>query len=245
MLHFAVCEDEEVCREGLVRELEAWAREEQEVCSVEQFPTADAFLFAWEERKDTDVLLLDIEMPGMDGMALAKKLRGMGERLGIIFVTGNPEFALEGYDLEAVSYIVKPIKRERLHMALNRARERGAHREAILAPLSAGEVEKVYLSDICCLEGSGHETLIWKRDGGSLSCRTGLRQMEQEIEERSEAFFKPHSSFLINLGRVDKIGKKEIRMENRMLVPVARGKWEPLNQAYMAYFRREARREAD
>lgn len=130
-------------------------------------------------------------------------------------------------------------------MALNRARERGAHREAILAPLSAGEVEKVYLSDICCLEGSGHETLIWKRDGGSLSCRTGLRQMEQEIEERSEAFFKPHRSFLINLGRVDKIGKKEIRMENRMLVPVARGKWEPLNQAYMAYFRREARREAD
>ena len=140
---------------------------------------------------------------------------------------------------------MKPVKRQRLWAALDRARERIAHRAAIIVALFGGEVEKVYLSDICCLEGSGHETLIWKRDGGSLSCRTGLRQMEQGIEERSEAFFKPHRSFLINLGRVDKIGKKEIRMENRMLVPVARGKWEPLNQAYMAYFRREARREAD
>lgn len=243
MLHFAVCEDEEACREGLARELKVWAREEKQVCSVELFPTADAFLFAWEEKKDTDVLLLDIEMPGMDGMDLARKLRGMGERMGIIFVTGNPEFALEGYDLEAVSYIVKPIKKERLRMALARARERAAHREAILVPLSAGEVEKVYLSDICCLESSGHDTLIWKRDGENLSCRAGIRQLEQELEEKSDAFFKPHRSFLINLGRVDKIGKKEIRMENRMLVPVARGKWEPLNQAYMAYFRRQSYRE--
>ena len=65
-------------------------------------------------------------------MALARKLRQMVDSVSIIFVTGNPDFALEGYDLEAVSYIVKPVKRQRLWAALDRARERIAHRAAII-----------------------------------------------------------------------------------------------------------------
>ncbi|MCI9652109.1 MAG: response regulator [Lachnospiraceae bacterium] len=69
---------------------------------------------------------------GADGMALARKLRQMGDSVSIIFVTGNPDFALEGYDLEAVSYIVKPVKRQRLWAALDRARERIVHRAAII-----------------------------------------------------------------------------------------------------------------
>ena len=69
---------------------------------------------------------------GTDGMALARKLRQMGDSVSIIFVTGNPDFALEGYDLEAVSYIVKPVKRQRLWAALDRARERIVHRAAII-----------------------------------------------------------------------------------------------------------------
>ncbi len=221
-------------------------------CSVELYPSADAFLFAWEERKDTDILLLDIEMPGTDGMALARKLRQMGKPVSIIFVTGNPDFALEGYDLEAVSYIVKPVKRQRLWAALDRARERVSGRAAILAPLFGGEMEKVYVSDICCLEGDGHDCILWKRDGEKLICKSGIRQIEQELmekghsteEERSRpcgsSFFKPHRSYCINLEHVERIGKKEIRMDNRMTVPIARGKWEELSRAYMDYFRRQS-----
>ena len=87
-------------------------------------------------------------MPGTDGIALAKKLRQMGDSVSIIFVTGNPDFALEGYDLEAVSYILKPVKRQRLWAALSRARERVAHRKSIIVALFGGEVEKVYQVDL-------------------------------------------------------------------------------------------------
>lgn len=240
MLHFAICDDERTVLEGLGREVEEWARAGQEACSVELFDTADAFLFAWEEKKNTDVLLLDIEMPGTDGVALARKLRSMGERLSIIFVTGNPDFALEGYDLEADSYIVKPLERKRLWTALDRARERMRHREALLVALSAGEAERVYVSDICFLESDGHSTILWKKDGAKLECRASIRQLEQELEEMSDAFFKPHRSYFINLGYVERISKKDVRMENQKLIPVARGKWEALNQAYLKYFRRQS-----
>ena len=179
-------------------------------------------------------------MPGTDGIALAKKLRQMGDSVSIVFVTGNPDFALEGYDLEAVSYILKPVKRQRLWAALSRARERVAHRKSIIVALFGGEVEKVYLSDICCLESDGHDCILWKSDGGKLVCKSGIRQLEQELMETGHSFFKPHRSYCISLEHVERIGKKEIRMDNRMTVPIARGKWEELNRAYMEYFRRQS-----
>lgn len=240
MIHFAICDDEKAVLSDLEREVGDWAGEKKEAYSVELYTSADAFLFAWEERKDTDVLLLDIEMPGMDGIALARKLRGMGERISIIFVTGNPDFALEGYDLEAVSYIVKPLKRDRLWAALDRAGEQMRRREALIVPLSGGEVERVYVSDICYLESDGHGTIVWKRDGSRLTCKAGIQQLEQDLEENKDTFFKPHRSYLIHLGCVERISRKDVQMENQALVPIARGKWEALNQAYLQYFRRKS-----
>lgn len=237
MLRVAICDDDKILLGVLEREVRFWARERQEPCSVEPFAAAEAFLFAWEEKKDMDVLLLDIEMPGMDGLKLARLMRGKGDRTGIIFVTGNPEYALEGYDLEAVSYLVKPVKRERLHTALDRAREKAGRGNAILAPVCAGEVERVYVSDIWFLEGAGHETILRKRDGADIVCKARLQVLEQELTEKSEAFFKPHRSYLINLEHVERITKKEIQMEGGVLIPIARGKWESLNRAYMVYYR--------
>ena len=237
MLHVAICDDDRVLLENLKQEVELWAREEQVACSVELFATADAFLFAWEDKKDTEVLLLDIEMPGMDGMELARKLRRKGERLVIIFVTGNPDFALEGYDLEAVSYLVKPVKRDRLRAALSRAVRQTGGREALLVAVAAGEVEKVYVSDICLLESSNHETILRLRDGRSIACKETIRQLEQELEEKSDAFFRLHRSYMINLGYVERMTKRDVKMEDGTLVPVARGKSEKLYLTYMRYFR--------
>ncbi len=199
MLHVAVCDDERTALQELAEEVRRWAEAEGEACSVETFASADAFWFVWEERKDLEVLLLDIEMPGMDGMELARRLRQAGEPIGIIFVTGNPDFALEGYDLEAVSYVMKPVRRERLHAALSRARERMARRAAVLLPLSGGELERLYIADICCLESDGHASIVWKKDGTKLVSKMGIQQLEQELENCSDAFFKPHRSYFINL----------------------------------------------
>lgn len=238
MLHVAICDDDKVLLKELEREVELWAKERQLTYTVELFATGDAFLFSWEEKRDIDILLLDIEMPGMDGMELAKRLRQRGERISIIFVTGNPDFALDGYDLEAVSYLVKPVKRDRLRAALDRAVRLSGSREALLVSVSAGEMEKVYVSELCLLESMDHETVLYTRDGGSIVCKEPLRQLEQELAGKQDAFFRPHRSYLINLGFVERITRKDVQMENGMLIPIARGKREELNQAYMRYFRR-------
>ncbi len=86
-----------------------------------------------------DVLLLDIHMPGLDGMQLAAQLRQRAEPPRVVFVTAHAEHALRAFDLDAVDYLTKPVKRDRLQAALQRVAQRLGPRAG--APAAAGEVE--------------------------------------------------------------------------------------------------------
>jgi two-component system response regulator AlgR len=86
-----------------------------------------------------DVLLLDIHMPGLDGMQLAAQLRQRARPPAVVFVTAHAEHALRAFDLDAVDYLTKPVKRDRLHAALQRVAQRLAPREAAPGPADAGE----------------------------------------------------------------------------------------------------------
>ena len=165
MLRIAICDDEQEAVESHKKAVEAALGLCRAVGEIITYTRSDnLFCDIVEDGFHFDLILLDIEMPGMDGMELARLLRGKGDRTEIIFVTGIPDYAPEGYDLEAVSYLVKPVKRERLCTALDRAREKAGRRNAILAPVCAGELERIYVSDISFLEGAGHETILRKRD---------------------------------------------------------------------------------
>ena len=95
---------------------------------------------AWLASNACDLLLLDVQMPGRDGMQLAAELRQMPQPPAIVFVTAHAEHALRAFDLEAVDYLTKPVKRERLHAALQRVVQRlGARASAVAASVSDGE----------------------------------------------------------------------------------------------------------
>jgi two-component system response regulator AlgR len=90
----------------------------------------------------TDLLLLDVQMPGRDGMKFAAEVRArLPDPPAIVFVTAHAEHALAAFDLEAVDYLTKPVKRERLHAALQRVAQRIAQR-AVVAPASSVPVER-------------------------------------------------------------------------------------------------------
>ena len=102
----ALCDDEEALLRlvsGLVGE---WAAARQTVCGIETFPSAEAFLFQYQEDKSYDILLLDIEMTGMDGVTMAKAVRREDEAVQIIFLTGYSDYILEGFEVAALHYLM-------------------------------------------------------------------------------------------------------------------------------------------
>jgi two-component system response regulator AlgR len=102
-----------------------------------------ALALAWLQSQACDVVLLDVHMPGRDGTQLADELRQRPQPPAVVFVTAHAEHALKAFDLDAVDYLTKPVRRERLHAALQRV----AARRAPPAALAPGEEPVVVVSD--------------------------------------------------------------------------------------------------
>lgn len=128
----AVCDDEQSYSDYVADLAGRWAELAGTQVEVERFPSAEAFLFRYEERKDFDVLLLDIEMTGMDGVELAKRVRQESEDVQIVFITGYTDYIAEGYEVSALHYLTKPVNEEKLFQVLTKAVGRLARNERAL-----------------------------------------------------------------------------------------------------------------
>ena len=146
-LRVLLVDDEALARlrlSGLVHDcIEPSARVVGEAANVSQ-------ALAWLAANECDVLLLDVQMPGRDGTQLAAELRQRAEAPAVVFVTAHAEHALRAFDLDAVDYLTKPVRRERLQAALQRVAQRLAQRVAArpaALPAGAEEAPVIVVSD--------------------------------------------------------------------------------------------------
>jgi len=241
MLHFTVCDDEEAQLALFDAYLREWAKDRKCGVEIDLCRNAEQFLFRQGYEGETDILLLDIDMPGKSGLDLARELREKGEDLQIIFVTGLKDYVLEGYEVEAVSYLLKPVKKEKLFLCLDKARERRRRGEPVLLLETPGGMARVRLKDICYLESDAHDTKVHcARVLGAaevIRSKTGIHELEESLRKSGGAFFRIHRSYLVNLSGVSRITRKEVLMDTGEALPVARGRWEALNRAYLEYYR--------
>ncbi len=236
MLRVAVVDDEEAAREIYGALARDWARRRSIEAEVAAFASAEQLLFSLDDAP-CDIVLLDIEMSDLDGMGLARELRARRELTQIVFVTGIIDHALDGYDVDAVSYLIKPVRAEKLEAALDRALDRAGREEPVLVVESAGEISRVPLTRICFLEARGHDTLVTLADGTRLVSTRGISQMEAELAKVSGLFLKTHRSYFVNLPHVRRITRREVEMDTGDVLPIARGRWEELNRAWLAWCR--------
>ena len=145
-----------------------------------------------------NVLLLDISMPGMDGMALARLLQEQGASLAIIFCTAWSDQAVQAFQCDAVDYLVKPVRAERLEVALEKARRYLAKEEAglngpFLRTTLGGKVGLLPLADVICLHSEDKYTTVVHKDG-RLVIDQSLLDLENEYADR---LVRVHRSTLV------------------------------------------------
>ena len=117
----AICDDNPHDTNYVLSILNNWAQNRTAEVSVESFQSTESFLFHYEDDKNYDILLLDIEMGSMDGVTLAREIRCDNERVQIVFITGYPDYIAQGYDVSALHYLMKPVSHEKLGQVLDRA----------------------------------------------------------------------------------------------------------------------------
>ena len=236
MLRIAVVDDEQVHRDILVRYIEEWRSQGHPEVKVQVFDSSEAFYFEWCENQAYDVLFLDIMMSGTDGVSLARKLREKKTALTIIFTTGISDYMQEGYEVEAMHYLLKPLDREKVWECLEKCLARGGgDRRMVLLPTEEG-LMKIDIEKILYGEAVGHYCQLECMEE-RLSLKIGIRELAQKLDmEAREEFAFCHRSYLVNLRRISRVGKQDIVMDNGALVPVSRRLYHEINDKFIRAF---------
>jgi len=231
MINIAICDDESVMAAYLAGVIRRWADARGVSARLSGYDSAESFLFAYEDDKDIDIILLDIQMKGMDGMELARRLRGDSETAQIIFVTAYPGYARDGYDVSALHYLVKPLDESKLFSVLDKALANLGKPAETFFIKTGGEKARIPLADILYAESFGHMTEI-----ATLNGKFTARISAGELESAAGAsFFRCHRSYLINLRHVRRVGKTELALCDGTVIPVSRRLYHALNVAFVGY----------
>ena len=168
----AICDDSELDWQYIAAFVAKWAANAGHTVQIDTFYSAEDFLFHYAEKKDYDILLLDIEMGRMDGVSLAKRLRQENDTVQIIFITGYSDYIDQGYEVAALHYLMKPIREEKLCSVLDRAAEKLAKNERILNLELSGEMVRVPIYQIRYAEVFGNYVTIHALTKGEVSYTT-------------------------------------------------------------------------
>ncbi len=204
-----VVDDEPLARRRLVRMLQAI----EAITAIGEAEDGDAALRLGPAH---DVVLLDIAMPGVDGLAVARRLSGTTP---VIFVTAHPQHALAAFDTEAVDYLVKPVRPERLARALSRLGPRPAS-----ARIPARGHDGVHLFDPNAID------CFWAADKVTLFEVEGREHVVDEslasLAERLPGFVRTHRSWIVRLAAVARLGRGPsgayVVLQGGQRIPVSR-----------------------
>lgn len=222
----AVCDDSTADRQYIRQMLAEWAAEAGHSVLVSEFSSAEQFLFEYEDKQDYDMLLLDIEMGDMDGVTLAKRLRKVNETIQIVFITGYSEYISEGYEVAALHYLMKPVKKEKLLEVLNRAAEKVQKNETMLTLENGGEMVRIPLYQIRYVDVQ--HNYITVHAGEEITVKKTLGEVEAALDER---FFRVGRSAIVNLSCISRVTKTDIVLQDGTLLPLPRGAYEKVNRA--------------
>ena len=228
----AVCDDSDADVRYVSALAAQWAQDEQLQVQVDTFPSAEAFMFHDVERKDYDILLLDIMMGKMDGLALARAIRSENESIQIVFITGYPDYMADGYEVSALHYLVKPVSREKLSAVLNRAISRLRKTEKSVIFMVQGEAVRVQVSDIRCVEAFAHECVITTARA-ALHVKAGISEVEKLL---GDGCVRCHRSYLVGIKHIRSISKTDITLDSGVQIPLSRAHYQAVNQAFIRYF---------
>lgn len=173
-------------------------------------------------RADYDLLLLDIEMERVSGMAAARRVRELDDDVVIVFITNSPRYAVGGYEVQALSYLLKPLTYAALAQELDRVlRQLARRRRRTLLFQSDGAYHRVDVADITYIESAGHRVLLHTL-AEAYSIVSSLKAMEGELD--GAGFQRCNSGFLVNLAHVTGVEQNDCRLRDGTLLPISRPK---------------------
>lgn len=229
-MHIAVVEDRKEDRDLLLELLKKYELEND--CRFQVTCYGDGMSLLDEYQAIFDIVMMDIEMPGMDGMEAAKKLRELDSSTCLIFITNLAQYAIRGYEVDAMDFLVKPLQYFPFSLHLKKAIHAcGLWKQRYIGVDTPKGIVKVPLEHLYYVESEKHY-LVSHTQSGDLRSRGTIKDMLEELPK--ESFARCHASFIVNLNYVERVGRSGVLIHGATL-PVSRSCYKDLMDAFARY----------
>lgn len=229
-LNIAICDDEK----AILEQINELIEEEKAGICLDLYETGDSLLAA---DKKFDIVFLDIQMEGTDGIETAKKLRERDEDTILIFITGIREYVFQAFDVAAFHYLLKPVEEDKFHEVFHRAereleKRKSKRRETVFIKTRnrSFSLEK---DSILYIESRGKKVEIHTK-GETIEAYASMNELETQL---GEGFFRCHRGYLVNMAYVAEYDSGSITLNNGGYVYLAKEKYGEFVKAYMRYLR--------
>lgn len=230
-MNIAICDDQINELEHILKLLNMWQESHNTILQCKTFRNAGELLTAARKERFT-LYLLDVMMPGIDGLAAAREIRSFDDAADIVFLTASPGFAYESYGVHALDYLLKPIRRDVLFPILDRLVLREQNPQEGLTLKCGSTLIRVLFSQLTYVEVMGKHLYFNLTDGSVHEVSGTLHEYEGLLLSRPE-FMRPHRSYIVNMLQAAELSPAGIHTFSGKHLPVSRLLYPQLQKDYM------------
>lgn len=230
-MKIVICEDEDKYAAQLTGYINEWAKNESVFVEIFTHITAEKFLYDWEDSEDYDVIFLDIKMGSMTGMELAQIIRKSNKDIPIIFTTNMKEYAIMGYSVDAMQYLLKPVKKEECFACLDRVYKSDRIKKYFMFK-DLDKTFRIPHEDIIYIEKFAHNAAIVTVKSKYIFRKT-IAQLLEELNDN--LFVQCHRSYIVNIRHIDSVSKNFLVMSNNNEIMLSKNLAKKINEKFYNY----------
>ena len=233
MLRVLVCDDDEVFARELSGRIRKLLDGKEIRARIDTYTYAEQIGREVMERCDIAFLDVDFSGKGYTGIDIARKLRGLKGDAVILFVTNFPEYAPEGYEVQAFRYLLKSAVPAKLERYLDQALEKMEATKKTVSFQVYGETVRVPVEEIRYAEAQLHEVQMYLSDGKSLRFYTSMGALEEVLAP--EGFLRIHKSFLVNMRCLQRLQCRQAELTDGTVLRVSEQNYAQLKKQYLLW----------
>lgn len=229
-MKIGICDDEIRFIDAICPLLEQWAKERGIKLTLYRFTNGDDLVEA-HQKEWMDLIILDVIMPLLNGIDVAKELRNINQTVPIIFLTSSKEFAVDSYEVKAFHYLIKPVDQTKLFLVLDDfLRTFNLPKPSFTAKTADGFC-RIVIDDVDYLEAQNKQVLVHLTNGRMIAIRE-LFSRCAEVFSPENGFCCCHRSYIVNLNNVERFSKTEVVTIHKAVIPISRSNYVAFKGTY-------------
>lgn len=210
-----------------------WASKHSIHTELNFYHSAEEMVFEHHESYPYDVIILDVQMGNMNGIELARKIRKTDKTVILAFISGMADYVFDGYEVQAIRYILKPVKEHKVYELLDYVHTQITTENSYIIISVSGEKKRINYDDIIYFESMGHYITL-HLEHAEYDFKYNISDLCLDLV--GTEFIQTHRSYVVNMKYVEKITRTECQLIQNISVPLSRNSYKSVNEKFINYY---------